>query len=95
MSYFFYDDNEPRRSSGGFNPESVDAIKQWLKHYENSLHLIFFAKNDTSRGAKTQALAELAICEKKMKYWERQPNWNNTIAMNGAIELKAKWGKIL
>lgn len=60
---------------GPFDPLKVNAVRQYLKHYENQLVLTFFSNNGTI-AEKAQAHAELKICARKMKYWERQPHFD-------------------
>lgn len=70
---FIYSENrEP--FSGTIDFSRIDAVKQYVKHYENSLLLLMFMSQGTVV-EKAQARKEMAICERKMKFWERQDNF--------------------
>lgn len=70
-----------RTESGpsNFDPLRCDAVKAYMRHYENSLFLTFMSNNGTL-DEKHQAKKEMEICERKMKYWERQPHFNGSEA---------------
>lgn len=57
-----------------FDPLRCDAVKAYMKHYENFLFLDFMVQNGTI-AEKHQASKELEICKRKMKFWERQPHF--------------------
>jgi hypothetical protein len=61
-------------SSAGFDPSRCDAVKCYLDHYKNLLFLDFMSKNGTI-AERAQADAEIEICKRKMKFWERQPHF--------------------
>lgn len=87
-----YSDTETPNERGfnGFNPLKCDAVKCWLKHFENSLMLQFFIMNGTMK-EKHEASKELNICNRKMEYWKRQPHFNQNDASNSAQKLKQQW----
>lgn len=70
--------NEPNDFT--FNPLNCDATKCFTEHYMNSLVLTFMANNGTIF-EKNQAIKELEICERKMKYWKKQPHFNEKEAL--------------
>ena len=92
---FCYDTKEiaVRKDGGKFNfdPSRVDATKQYLTHYANSLYLTFLLNANTTMSEKAQARKELELCDRKLKYWERQPHFEKDRATNGCIELKKVW----
>lgn len=61
-----------------FDPLKCDANKCYMDHYRNHLVLDFFAKNGTMQEMH-QAGLELEICERKMKYWKRQPHFDHDL----------------
>jgi len=70
----------------------LDPTKQYLRHYDNLLFLQFvFAHPGSSRVEKHQASKEITICERKLKYWERNATFNKPASILGVEELKRKW----
>lgn len=89
---FFYADVSSG-SSGKINFDRLDPVKQFLKHYENSLFLKHYMSvgNFTERA---QASKEMGICERKMQYWARNKNFVMDRALEGMSDLKKKLGSI-
>ena len=81
-----YSDNEPRGPGG---PMRVDPTKAYLRHYENYLYLQFIAKQSTDPKERGQALRELTICERKMKFHEREAD--KALMLEGIQKAKRKW----
>lgn len=91
--HFIYEDNPIRkRSNKPFSIEDFDATEQYLKHFGNSLELAFFLANG-NREEKQRASKELAICDRKMLFWKRAPNFDIKMAANGCDRLKRKWSQ--
>lgn len=73
--YFLYSDTEekrPGRFKGGRG--TPNPHNQYIKHLENW----FFLKHICAVGSlpyKFQATIELVICERKLDYWSRKPNF--------------------
>ena len=90
---FFYSDDEKKKPFGVFAMpyDEMPATTFWATHFENSLYLIFYEQNDRDILNRRQAAKELAICEKKMAYWQRHPNWDAAEAARRADELKKRW----
>ena len=89
---FFYDDEKKKAYTGPIIPyHELPATTYWVTHFSNSLYLIFYEQNDPDIRNRRQAAKELEICEKKMAYWKRHPNWNSDEAATKAIELKKMW----
>ncbi len=74
----------------GFNPAKCNATKVYMTHYANSLYLKFMLAKG-NRIERYQAVKELAICDRKLLYWQRQSNFNETQAEQLMIEEKKKW----
>lgn len=75
---------------GGFDPLRCDATKCYVEHYKNKLTLEFIVMNGTI-AEKKQAGLELEICERKMKYWARQPHFCKASALRKVEAENKKW----
>jgi hypothetical protein len=71
--------------------ETWDAVKGYLNHYSNYLVLDFMAKTSKDGREKAQARKELTICERKLAYWRRHPNFRLDEVTRGVEKLKAMW----
>lgn len=87
---YCYNDNAPY-DGPLIDIRRLDATKQYLKHYDNFLMLDFLAKNETDRNERAQAEKELAICRRKLRFWQRQDNFNAERAREAALEKKRMW----
>lgn len=81
-----YSDTELRGPGG---PIRVDPTKAYLRHYENYLYLQFLSRKSPDPQERGQALRELTICERKMKYHERTADKTGMLA--GIQIAKRKW----
>lgn len=87
-----YDDSQPRVPYNGRSVWSMDGTRGYLRHYQNQLYLTFVANNTlATRAERAQALAELKICERKLRFWENHPTYEHEKAMRGVEELKRSW----
>lgn len=68
----------------------IDATKAWFKHKENEQILKFFIKKG-NRVEKQEASAELIVCERKQKYWERHHNFVKEEAVRLCAQLDKNW----
>jgi len=90
---FFYNTGSPE---AGPRPQiniwNWDGTKQYLKHYDQYKFLHFVTVNPRSSEAeKRQARAELTICEKKLEFWRKHPNYDHAAAMKGVDTLNKHW----
>lgn len=70
----------------------ADGTKAYVSHYDNLLFLRFVAENERSTFAeKRQAEKEMLICERKLKWWERHPNYNQKEALRQIEQRKKLW----
>lgn len=83
-------DDEPRGSFRG-SVTNADPIRAWASHYSNALYLRFIAANSTDGRERGQANKEIAICERKLAYWQRHPKWNAAAAAEAVAPIKAQW----
>lgn len=89
---FFYSDTKEKFSGNPSRIWEMDGTKVYLSHYSNLLYLKFVAGHSkTSFAEKRQAEKEIAICEKKLEWWRRHPNFNQEEASRGTIKLKKQW----
>jgi len=88
---FCYSDTDTPVRAGGFNP-NPPATQYWLTHFANSLYLQFIAGHaDSSFADKQQANHELVLCNKKLAFWQKHPNFDSTAAATGALACKKQW----
>jgi hypothetical protein len=89
--HFIYDDNSVRTAfSSSVSYNDINAVAKWARHFANSMQLKFFMQHGTTQ-EKLQAQHELAICERKMTYWQRHPNYSVQAAAQQATEIKKQW----
>lgn len=92
MSICYSDVKEP--FTGSLDTAKLDAVKGYLTHYRNLLYLTFIANHgQTSPQEKAQARKELVICERKLKWWQNLPRYDQAEALRGVKELKREWTK--
>lgn len=89
VSALVYDD-EPSGSFRG-SVASADPIRAWATHFGNALYLRFIAANSTDGRERGQANKEIAICERKLAYWQRHPKWTAAAAEAAVATVKAQW----
>lgn len=91
MSFFFYSD-KPEPRAGNIDVWKMNGTRAFLRHYDQYLFLNFVATNPlASEAEKRQARKELALCEKKLSFWKRHPNYDPELALRGIQELKRNW----
>lgn len=71
---FFYSDTEPK-GSVQVNIWELDATHMYMKHFTNLLFLQFMAKNGTLL-EKLQSEKEIIICNRKLDFWKKMPNFD-------------------
>jgi hypothetical protein len=87
-----YSDTEPRRTGRPPIPyERWNATKHYLEHYTNLLFLSAIVARPKDPLEKRQALKELSICERKLEYWTRHPNFDRDEVVRGCLALKTQW----
>lgn len=89
---FFYSDTTQPGPRPQINVWEMNGTRNYLKHYDNYLFLQFVSTNPRSTDAeKRQARLELTICEKKLEFWRRHPNYDQDEALKGIQDLKRNW----
>lgn len=88
---YFYSENEIR-SSRPFVVDNFDATQMYATHFYNACVLKFLVQHETIHANKMQAIRELEIAERKMKFWRQQYNYNQdeSIRLCDAIKKKMK-----
>lgn len=87
----FYADNTQRPAGPVTGYLHWPAVKKYLEHYGNYLILDAISKAPKNAVEKRQALKEMTICERKLTYWQRHPNFDDQEAKRGVAVLKAQW----
>lgn len=86
---FIYSDTEDKPTHG-FKGGKVNPIKGYLKHLENW----FFLRHICIQGStldKFQATHELTICERKLDYHYRKPEFDPAQIEARLSELQTQW----
>lgn len=83
-------DESVRSGGGNISIARMNGTAAYLRHYGNKLYLSFIAANGT-RDEKWQAEKELKICEKKLRFWEKHPNFIGEEARRGMEKLNKDW----
>ena len=60
-----------------FRPEDYNANSQIVKHLENWFVLRFIQTQTTDMIERQQATKELTICDRKIEFWKRRPEYCN------------------
>ena len=77
MSIFYNDEKTPFTGSiSSFNPNS-----QWANHSYNLFVLSHMSKTSTDRNERCQVEKEIIIADRKIKFWERHPDFDLTSAL--------------
>lgn len=71
---YFYSETAPRTASN-VNVWNMNGSKAYLRHFDNYLFLDFIAKNG-SRAERASVEKEILICQKKLEFWEKHPNFD-------------------
>ena len=87
---FFYSDTD--KFSGKVNLASLDPVIMYMKHYENFLFLSFMSENGTVLERK-QALIEINIAKRKMKFWSKSPKFDSQRMLDLRTTANKKWNK--
>ena len=85
--------NDDVKSDQRVNMQTINATKCYVTHYSNLLYLTFISNNSKDNAEKRQALKELTICERKLKFWKFHHNYNQVDALREVTKLKDQWRK--
>lgn len=70
---YFYGEQSDTKFDGDIS--RVNGSKVYLRHFDNYLFLNFVSQRGT-RAERAEVEAEILICERKMKFWERHPRFD-------------------
>lgn len=76
----FYDEGNAKNSNFNINISRMNPNTQWANHSYNWIVLEHISKASTDFHEKAQARKEMEIAERKMKFWERQPKFDDHLA---------------
>lgn len=86
--------NEPRTNAKFSKPisewEPAQVMGAWQKHVENRCFLFFMYTKGTC-SERQQASQELEICDRKIAFWERHPNFDKPAAQLANAKIKRNW----
>ena len=92
MSYLVYNENEFRTGAG--IPHGLNPNRMFRKHLENWFFLKLTLKNGNIVD-RHMASKELAICDRKLEYWQRKRNFCQQQADKDTAELRSLWNPSL
>lgn len=74
---FIYDDHpvKDKKKETKFDVDRYDATSYWVYHYKNWIKLDQLSKRCSFQD-RMQIENEMLIAQRKMKYWERQANFD-------------------
>ena len=64
------------KSKGMINFETADAVKYYIRHYENWLFLREVFAGAVNKDQKRQANWEIRVADRKMEFWRRHRNFD-------------------
>lgn len=91
MSFFVYDDEPKRKQSFGGIPKELDPNVYWEPHCENWFLLKFFYQTSKLATERIQAGKELDIAEKRMKFWEKHPEFDKKKSEEFLSVMRTRW----
>jgi hypothetical protein len=86
---FFYSDTAPKTVSD-INVWKMNGSKGYLRHFANYLVLCFFAKSG-SREERAAIEKEILICQRKLTFWERHPNYDAALVQREKERMIKEW----
>lgn len=86
---YFYSDIAPRGKSD-IDVWKMNGSKAYLRHYDNYLVLNFIAKNGT-RQERAEVEKEILICERKLAFWEKHPNYDREVVARAKEQMLKDW----
>ncbi len=72
----FYDQGNAKNKDFNFGMiQKMNPNSNWANHSYNHFVLTHIAKNSDNFNERAQARKEIEIAERKMKFWERHPDF--------------------
>lgn len=75
------------------DPNRLDAVKHYMKHFDNLLLLTFIEQKSKSGLEKAQASKEIAIAKRKLAWWKNHPRYDHSEVMRRCEQAKKVWAK--
>jgi hypothetical protein len=88
----FYSENEAPFKGEPTPYHKMPATKFYLNHYNNMLILKAIEQRPKNPQEKQQATREIAICQRKLDYWSKHPNFDQETVTRECAALKKLWG---
>ena len=85
----FYDEGARNSFSQPFNYHNFNANSSWATHRYNEIILRHIANKSDDFNERAQALKELTVCERKIKYASNHPNFDENFAQK---RLRSQYG---
>ena len=76
----FYDDGVRNTSAQPFDYWKFNANSSWANHRYNEIILKHIANKSDNFNERAQAIKELTVCERKIKYANNHPNFDMSLA---------------
>ena len=89
MSFLIYNENEVH-TGGGPDLNSLNPNTMFRKHLENWFFLKLTLRNGNMID-RHKASKELAICDRKLDYWQKKRSFDQEQAMRDVAELRSRW----
>ena len=86
---YFYSDTAPREALN-INIGAINSSQAYLRHFDNYLFLNFVAKKGPFQ-ERAAVEKEIIICERKLKFWQRQPNFDEKLVRKETERLIKNW----
>jgi hypothetical protein len=91
MASICYSDTKEPFTGRQIRIDLIDPHPKWETHFANHCFLSFVQRKSQDRNERAQATKELAICERKMNWWERHPLFNKDKAFAIRQKVLATW----
>jgi hypothetical protein len=90
---YFYSSTGGERGGNVVPFHRMNANKHYLTHFANMMFLKFVVEADPDRANRHQANIEIPMCEKKLTYWSRHPNFERDIVDRDVQRMKREWSQ--
>lgn len=86
---YFYSDTAVREHTD-INVWKMNGSKAYLRHFSNYLFLNFVSVKGT-REERASVEKEIQLCERKLKFWERHPNFDPAFVQAEKEKMIKQW----
>ena len=89
---FIYSEGKQEKPAFFVPYHKMNAVNGYLTHYSNFMYLRFIRDSPLSTAAeKRQAIREITICDRKLTWWQRHPNYDSVAVGEGKRKLHEQW----